>query len=177
LDGVSEDRTHAVLDLGPAASRSLRLYSGFARWVRFADLLSDAGRPRGWAAAIRALPEQPQRPYDLVFGWDILDRLFPEERPRLVERLAEVTAPTVRLHLLVDASDRPTRRPLRFTLLGADRMRLEPTGPERPAHRKVLPAEVERLLEPFQVARAFTLKSGLREYVAMRGEGRELLLP
>jgi hypothetical protein len=35
----------------------------------------------------------------------------------------------------------------------------------------MLPAQVERTLAPFKVVRAFTLKGGLREYMAVRPEG------
>jgi hypothetical protein len=169
FEGVAPDETRAVLDLGAATDSSLHVYGSFARRVRFADLLDEATAQSGWAAALHALPPQPERPYDLVLAWDVLDRLFPEDRPRLVERLADVTAPRSRLHVVVDASDKPTTDPLRFTLLDVDRLRYEPAGPRRPARPGMLPAEVERLLHPFQVVRAFTLRPSFREYVAERG--------
>jgi hypothetical protein len=144
------------------------VYSRFARRIRFADLLGEATSPQGFAAALGALPPQTQLPYDVVLAWDILDQLFPEQRSGLVARLVEVSAPEARLHVVVDASDRATTHPLRFALLDLDRMRYEARGPARPAQRPLLPLEIERLLAPFQVIRAFTLKAGLREYVAVR---------
>lgn len=169
LDGVSEDRSHAVLDLGPAANSSLRVYGRFATRVRFVDLLSAALSPEGCIAALKAVPTQPERPYDLVFGWDVLDRLFPEDRRRLVERLTEISAADARLHLVTESADSSMTRPRRFALLNDHRIRIEPTGPERPARRHLLPAEVERVVAPFRVVHGFTLKGGLREYVALRG--------
>lgn len=168
LEGVGEDRSHAVLDLGQAADSALKVYGRFARRVRFADLLGRGDLPRGWSAIVGALPEQPEQPYDLLFAWDILDRFFPEERPRLVQRLLEISAPGARLHVVVKSSEKATRQPLRFTLLDLNRMRCEPTGPPGPGRRPLLPAQVEQILEPFHVLRAFTLKGGLREYVAIR---------
>lgn len=168
LSGVSEDGSHSVLDLGPAADASLRVYRRFARRVRFADLLSAVAGPEGWSATSSALPPQPERPYDLLFTWDVLDQLGPEQRPRLVERLARLCAPEARLHVIVEASENAASGPLRFTLLDVDRMRCEPSGRARAIRARLLPAEVERLLEPFEVVRAFTLKVGLREYVAVR---------
>ncbi len=168
LEGVGEDRTHAVLDLGSAAEASLRVYSRFASRVRFADLLEGGTLPRGRAAVARAVPAQSERPYDLVLGWDILDRLFPEERAGFVERLVEVTAPNARLHVIVEASEGASTHPLRFSLMNVNRMRCEPVGPPRPGRQPLLPAEVEDVLAPFEVTRAFTLKGGLREYVAIR---------
>jgi hypothetical protein len=171
LEGLDEDRSHAVLDLGPASEASLRVYGRFARRVRFADVMAAATTPQGWAGAVSALPPQPVRPYDLVFAWDIMDRLDAEGRRRLIERLAEISAPDARMHLMVEASEKAATAPLRFTLLDVDRIRCVATGPLRPTPARMLPAQVERTLEPFKVVRAFTLKGGMREYVAVRPEG------
>jgi hypothetical protein len=174
LHGVSEDRSRAVLDLGPAADSSLRVYSRFARWIRFADLLGD----NPWLDAqesadglLRALLPGTERPYDFVFAWDVLDRLFAEDRPRLVEWLAANTAPDARLHVVVRGSEGLLPAPVRFTLLDAAHIRYEPVAAGPVPRGRLLPAEVAKLLVPFQVVHAYTLKSGLREYVALRQAG------
>jgi hypothetical protein len=167
LEGVSEDRSHAVLDLGPAADSSLQVYSRFARWVRFADLLSATSSPGEWAAALQSIPAQPQRPYDVVFAWNVLDRVAPPERTSVVSRLAELAAPDARLHLIVDPGREGLRYPLRFSLLDVDRICYEQAGRPLPAGEPILPAELERVVEPFRVTRAFTTQVGMREYVAL----------
>jgi hypothetical protein len=174
--GLSADQSHSVLDLGPASDSSLHVYGRFARRVRFAGLTAVAASDE-WSSALAGLPAQPDHPYDLVLAWDVLDRLDKGERAGLVQRLAEVTAKDARLHMVVDASPATgaTGRmvePVRFTLLDIDRVRCEPTGPAHPAPRPLLPAEVERLLAPFQVVGGFTLKVGVREYLAVRREAR-----
>jgi hypothetical protein len=165
--GVSQDGSHSVLDLGPAADASLRVYGRYARRARFADLIA-ATSSKEWPAALAALPAQPDHPYDLIFAWDVLDRLGKDERSALLSRLAEVSAAEARLHIVVDASGRGAVEPLRYVLVDVDRVRCEPTGPARPAPTALLPGEVERLLAPFQVVSGFTLKSGVREYLAAR---------
>jgi len=168
FEGVSEDRSHAVLDLGPATGSSLGVYSRFARWVRFADLLSSAATTQAWDAARDSLPGNPERPYDLVLAWDILDRLEAEEREGLVHRLSEVSAPDARLFVVVAT---PVERPaqlLRFAITDIDRMRYESTDVTRTLQAPLLPSEVQRLLIPFQVMRAFSSEVGLREYFAKR---------
>ena len=167
LSGVDRNESHSVLDLGPAADASLRVYGRFARRVRFADLIGAAGSDE-WAATLAALPAQADNPYDLIFAWDRLDRLSKEERPALIRRLVEVTAPGARLHLVVESSGKRSIEPQRFTLLDVDRVRSEATGPARPGPAPVLPGEVERLLTPFQVVGGYTLKIGVREYLAVR---------
>lgn len=167
LEGISADRTHAVLDLGAAADSSLQVYGRFARWVRFADILSPSPSDP-WASALDSIPPQPQRPYDLVFGWDILDQVEPEERAGVIARLVELTAPDARLHLIVNAGREGLRYPLRFALLDLDRISYEQAGRPLAVAAPLLPAELERVVAPFRVTRAFTTQVGLREYVAVR---------
>ena len=169
LEGIALDGSHAVLDLGPAADSSLRVYGRFARWVRFADLPASASPP-DWVSALDALTRPPERPYDLLFAWDIPSRLGPVGRASLVRRLADLSAPDARLHMVIEASERVGRRPVRFMIDDLGRMRYELIGPARPAPSHLLPAEVERVLAPFQVERAFTLSDGLREYVARKAD-------
>lgn len=173
--GLKEDSSRAVLDLGPGTGSQLRLYSRFARWVRFADLLTHAPHGKALRAALEALPPLPQRSYDLVLCWDLLDRLRPRERPLLVERLAQLTAPNARLFLIVDVSGEITAPPLRFTLQGSDRVCQEPSGRPRRTQLSIAPEEVECLLSPFQVVYAFTPNQGLREYLVMKREGGKVV--
>lgn len=145
FDSLSQDGRHSVLDLGPAADRHLRLFN-------------------------------PRRPYDVVLAWDILDRLDPCERGALIERLTDVTAPRARLYAVVRSSGGATTRPFRSTLIHLDRVSqqvvgpvVDPVGgPPEPAGDVLLPAHVERILAPFEVAHAFILTTGLREYVAVK---------
>jgi hypothetical protein len=169
--GVKQDRSHAVIDLGAATGESLRVYSRYARWVRFADLLGDAWHPpvqRSAVALLKTIGPHPERPYDLVFAWDILDRLFPGDRPHLVEWLADVAASDARLHVVIRTAHDEPMQPLRFSLLDVDRLRFEPTGTTRLPPSRLLPADVTKLLAPLQIVHAFTLKTGFREYVAVR---------
>ena len=172
LEGVSDDRSHAVLDLGAAADLNLRMYSRYGRWVRFLDLLGPGGWAGGGSAAASPghIPAETQRPYDLVFAWDVLDWLSGEQRLELVRGLSRVTDARARLHLLTRVDD-AVARPLRFTILDANRIRYEPAAGAALPRSRLLPAEVARLLEPFRVLHAFTLRSGLREYVAVRQGG------
>lgn len=167
LDEIGEEGPRAVLDLGPAVPSNLQLYGRYASRIRFVDLL-EVRWERGLPSALGGIPEQPDRPYDLIFAWDTLDRLYPPERPRLMERLIDVSAPDARLHAVFRASDSATTPPLRFVMLDVDRIRCEPAGPPRSPGPRLLPTEVEELLGPFEVIRGFTLRGQLREYVAAR---------
>jgi hypothetical protein len=167
FDGVADDDSHSVLDLGRGAASSFVVYGRYARRIRFADLLRPERRPDLDAAMAASVPPQPDHPYDLILAWDLLDRIADSQREAVVRRLAELAAPGARIHVLVDASDQPEVRQFRFAVLEEDKLRYEPAGPDRPAGDRLLPAEVERLLDPWEVVRAFTSRSGMREYVGI----------
>jgi hypothetical protein len=168
LEGVGEDRRHAVLDVGTATDPNLRAYTRFARRIRFADVLGEAVKARAYGPAPGLLRTElpPDRLYDLVFGWDVLDRLLPEERPRLLKWLADITLPSARLHFVVRA-EHALDVPLRFTLVEMGRIRFEPADTAQPIGPRLLPADVMKLLPPFRIAKSFTLRSGFREYVVV----------
>lgn len=168
FEPLTEDGHHSVLDLGPGGDWHLRLYGRFASQIRFAGLLPHLPRDGTSATAQDALPPNTHRPYDVVLAWDILDRVDPSERAALIARVADLTAPGARLYVVVDSSGATTRRPTRSTLIDLDRVLQQAVGPPEPARDPLLPAHVERILAPFQVAHAYTLRTGLREYVAVK---------
>lgn len=168
FEALHTDGRHSVLDLGSAGARPLRLLGRFARQIRFAGLLPRMPGDGGWLDRVLSLPANPRRPYDVVLAWDVLDRLAPDERSPAVARIWEVTAPRARLYTVVDASGSSTTHPLSHTLVDLDRVAERVVGSEQRAHEQLLPAQVERTLSPFQVTHAFTLRAGLREYVALK---------
>jgi hypothetical protein len=168
FDSVGEGASHSVLDLGPARGRHLQVLGPFARQVRFAGLVPRSCVGEAWAALLRALPPNLDSPYDVVLGWDLLDRLDPDERAAAVARLAEVSAPRARLHLIVDATGAALTQPWAFTLSEPGRLIEEAIGAPLPVSHPLLPAQVERTLSPFEVVRAFVTRGGPREYLAMK---------
>jgi hypothetical protein len=176
FESLDDDRSHAVLDLGAAGDKSLATYSRLARQVRFADLSSRPAAELDWAAALDQAASTAVEPFDVLLLWDTLGRLSAEERPRMVARLAQLAAPDARLHMVLEAPERTGPRPLRFSLADAGHMRHEVTWDDPAPPSRLLPANVERMLAPFQVVHAFTLKGGLREYLAVRRPPASLVM-
>lgn len=170
FEALARDGRHSILDLGLAGDRHLRLLSRFARQIRFAGLVPEPPQGDAFVSALRGLPPNSHRPYDVVLAWDVLDRIGPSQRVALVERLGELTAPAARLYAVVDTSGASITQPLRSTLIDVGRISVRPAGPPEPARPPLLPAPLERLLAPFEVVHAFTLRTGQREYVAMKSE-------
>lgn len=167
FEALHADGRHCVLDLGVADGGRLRLLGRFARRIRFAGLLP---RPdvRDWGAALESLPSHPHQPYDVVLAWDLLDRVPPTLLRDAVGRLAEITASAARLYAVVGSTGSSTTRPTSFTLSALDQVSEVVVGPPAPAREPLLPAHVERVLAPFELVRAFTLRSGKREYLALK---------
>jgi hypothetical protein len=156
-----------VLDLGAACEASLTVYGLIARQVRFADL-SETTSAQHWDFPLQEAKRASVDPYDVILLWDSLGRLPNEERGRMVARLAELAAPTARLHMVLEAPERTGPRPRRFSVADAGHMRHEVSWDDAADAPRLLPADVEKMLAPFHVVRAFTLKDGLREYLLMR---------
>lgn len=166
FSGIGKDENHGVLDLGPAVEANLHFYSRFARWVRFGSLLKDPPRGEAWTEALERLPPLPQGPYTVVMAWNLLDRLPPEDRPALIERIVELTGQGSRLYVLVAEGEEDRGRPYRFSIQEDGMVSQEFVGSPGQLQPQLLPAHVERVLSPFRVAHAFTLRGGFREYVA-----------
>ena len=166
FEGLGSARTDlSVLDLAREADAAPEIYTrNAARWVRFASVVGDRICDAG---ALAKLTDTPEPPYDLLLAWDLFDRVLPHERSTIAHHLAAVCAPNARLHMLVNMFEGgEPLAPFRYTLLDERHMRCEPL-PFRSSRRPcVQPAEVERLLVPFRVAKGFVLRPSLREYVA-----------
>ncbi len=162
------DGRHSVLDFGPAEGRRLRLLGRYARQVRFAALVPHPPRGSELTAALDDLEPDPDRRFDVVLVWDLFDRLDEAERRQVVERVIDVTEPAARLYAVVESSDAVSTRPIRTELLDVDTVREAPVGPPEPSRPQLLPAHMERLVNPFEVLTGVSLRRGLREYVARR---------
>lgn len=168
FEALENDPAHGLLDLGLANNEHLAFFGRLAQQVRFAGLIPVPPSGDDFLAALDSIPPDPKHPYDVVLAWDVFDRIGPDERAALIQRLDHVTAPGARLYTVVESTDASTTRPLRHTIVEPGRLRQEPVGPSEPARPQILPAQVERLLAPFEIIHAFSLRVGLREYVAQK---------
>jgi hypothetical protein len=168
FETLREGGNHSVLDLGPARGQHLHVLAPFGPQVRFAGLVPRSLLGEEWASALTALPPNDASPYDVVLGWDLLTWLDPAERAAATERLAQITAPHARIHLIVDGTGAATAQALEYTLVGPGRLTEQALGPPRPVSHPLLPAQLERALSPLEVKRAFVLRSGGREFIAKK---------
>jgi hypothetical protein len=162
---MKREGRHSILDLGEGSSRQMEVLAPYARLIRFVGLVPGTEAPPDPGA----LPAHPDYPYDVVLGWDVLDRLAPPERVALMDRLSGITAPNARMYAWVSSTATGMVQPVRSTLLEVGRVEEEPVGRPVAAGPQLLPAHVEKILSPWVVSHAFSLRVGKREYVARKG--------
>ena len=168
FEALSGDRGYSILDLADHAGNShLEVLGQFSRQIRFAGLTPSPPHGDAFASALLELPPGPCA-YDVVLAWDVMDRLGPHERERLMDCLVEVTAPRAWLHAVVDSSGDESAPPLRLTLIDLDRVSQQAVGPPEPLAPQLLPRHVECVFRPFEIVHAYTLRARWREYVARR---------
>ena len=168
FEGLSADGRHAILDLGLASASRLTLLGPFSRQIRFAGLVPPD--PTSETPLVESIPADPRRPFDVVLAWDILDYLGESGGRALVRRLDAVTTDDAVLYAAVSSQTAGGASPaVRMELVALDRVRHDTTDSTRPTSGGLLPARVEKVLSPFRVVRAISLRMGLREYVARKG--------
>jgi hypothetical protein len=91
-----------VLDLGPARPSTFAFVADFAKRVRVVDL-EHGPLPANDREMAAALGDGTER-FDLVFGWDLLDRLDRAASTRLSKHLDPVLAKGSLVHLLASRS-------------------------------------------------------------------------
>jgi hypothetical protein len=168
--GLDPGRRLHLLDLGPAvgtnvefltASFPCRLHvadlyrSLAAEGTRFSDPEADLG-----ALFRRALPA-PERGFDLVLGWDLLDYA-----------LAGVLAPLCRsggqMFLMVSTHREISQLPVTYLFRDAGTLVYRGRAERTRAGPRYRPADVADLMPGFTVHRTYLLRHGVQEYLLAR---------
>lgn len=123
-------RGWAVLDLGPASPATVAFFNPYPCRVGFADaqasLMDMAHRwpmdpTLAWYELKEAVSVDPQRPWQLVLLWDLLDYLPGELLARLMDRLAPGLADGAYLHgFVTDGPQTVPDTPPIYQILGRD---------------------------------------------------------
>lgn len=169
FQGMRREGRHSILDLGEGSNRQMEVLAPYARLIRFVGLVPGGDPVMDDRPDPAALPAHDEHPYDIVLAWGVLDRLATPARAALMDRLSEITAPGARMYAWISDTSTGTVQPVRSTLLEVGKVEEEPVGLPRAAGPQLLPAHVEKLLAPWVVSHAFTLRVGKREYVARKG--------
>ena len=181
LDG---DRKCRILDLGPAHGATVEFFSRYSCVLYVADLyrslkarrVDPSDRPdepqdKEEASAERArifdelLSYDGDTRFDLVFAWDLLNYLAPEQIEALSHRLASFSHRGTKLFAMIAIHREIPARPCAFKILDSETLEYDAlTHHTRTAPRHPEPA-LRRLMSGFDVESTCVLRNGLQEYV------------
>jgi hypothetical protein len=182
LDSLPTEGRPAILDLGPAVGVNIDFWSDLGCRVHVADLHDSLhpsapswSEPEGDTALLPAglLPAAPA--FDLVLAWDLLNYLTPPQMRAVARGLAACTRHGTMLFALIGTLRQMPPRPLRYRIVGRDRLLYEdgPAGAPRVAEAtrpcpRYRQPDLERGLPLFSVATSYLLRTGVQEYLFAR---------
>ena len=181
LGGLRPGSRHAVLDLGPPLAANIKFLSALSCRVRIADLhrsLSaesvESRRPEAVGALLeRLLPLAPGERFDALLAWDVFDYMRPDQVSALMTLLAPACGPETPVLVLASTERQIPATPLRYRILDPENLACEgPREPRRASPRHTQP-DLARMLPGFSIRRSVLLRSGLQEYLFVRGAGEE----
>jgi hypothetical protein len=170
LELQSADRRAVVLDLGPARTETVALFSQFRCRLEFADLgdccelLNAESEPLQMIESL--LPRRRQEAADIVLCWDLLNYLQRPVLKTLMARVAARSRPGTLVHALIAYSaPRMSARPERYAALPDGRLLIRRTTGAECAAPRYTPEDLRHCLPDYIVESAMLLKNGMQEFL------------
>ncbi|MBN8550846.1 MAG: hypothetical protein J0M12_16140 [Deltaproteobacteria bacterium] len=164
---LSEASPARILDLGAACSSNIKYYSKIARKFHFEDLSAALASKRDSEGSVldEALSLRSNQRFDLIFCWDILNYLSPQEIERLGSTLAAHSHCETKLFLLLPVGREISGAPLRFKMADDYRLEYEPQVGARMQSPRYNKTDLKKLWPGFERQKSFLLKNGFEEHI------------
>lgn len=173
LELQDDDRRAVILDLGPARTETVALFSQFRCRLEFTDLgdcfeeLNAETDPSLLLQRVESLlPRWRREAADIVLCWDLLNYL---QRPALKTLMAQVAVrsrPGTLAHALIAyASPRMPAKPDRYAALPDGRLVIQQTTGTECAAPRYTPEDLRHCLPDYAVESAMLLKNGMQEFL------------
>ena len=164
-----------ILDLGGACASNIKYYSTISRKFHFEDLSSAvaARAEKSSSSEASAVPSvlnealslRSNQVFDMIFCWDILNYLAPEEIMQLGKKLAEHSHPETKLFLLLPVGREITQLPIRFKVSEHDALTYEEHGSAKIKSPRYNKSDLKKLWPSFERKKSFLLKNGFEEHI------------
>ena len=173
LDGVRDDQSYTILDLGPARESNVRFWSEFSCWLHVHDFYRTLLEWKAVGPAEELVePDFSTRlafgedtVFDIILTWDLFNYLELSELEALAQELSRWSRRGTRLFALVSSLPRISVSPLMFRILNREQLTYElPSQRTKPCPRHS-PRDIARLMGRFIVSRSFLSRQGIQEYV------------
>ena len=174
IDNLNEERRWVILALGAARPQIVELLSRFRCRLEIADLGATvaaagvgAGDPVRFTDLSEAFHTTPDNePVDIVFCWDFLNYLIPEQMTELIERIAARCRPDTFVHALIAYSD-PLMLQVPGQFMPVDDGRLLSLSTEKPQclAPRYSPEDLTSWMPGVTIERVRLLTNGMQEYL------------
>ena len=173
LELQSADRRAVILDLGPARTETVALFSQFRCRLEFADLGDCCGQLNAETDPLQLqqlveslLPRRRREAADVVLCWDLLNYLQRPTLKTLMARVAARSRPGTLVHTLIAYSTpRMPARPDRYAALPDGRLIIRPTTGTDCAAPRYTPEDLRHCLPDYTIDSAMLLKNGMQEFL------------
>jgi hypothetical protein len=172
LEQQSAERRAVVLDLGPARTETVALFSQFRCRLEFADLgdsyeqLNAEAGPPPRELIESLLPRRRQEPADIVLCWDLLNYLQQPALKACMARVAARSRPGTLVHALIAYSaPRMPARPDRYAPTADGQLLIRHTTGTECAAPRYTPEDLRHCLPDYRVESAMLLKNGMQEFL------------
>lgn len=179
MDSLQPESRSTVLDLGPPLADNIAFLSALSCRVRIADLhrslcaesIEDRQAEAMDATLGRLLPIAPDERFDAMLAWDVFDYMRPDQVSSLMARLTAACRPEALVLVLASTRRQIPAAPLRYRILDRENMAADgPLEPLRPGPCHGQP-DLRRMMPGFSVRHSVLLRSGVQEYLFVRGAG------
>lgn len=172
LELQSAERRAVVLDLGPARTETVALFSQFRCRLEFADLgdsyeqLNAEGGSPPLQLIESVLPRRRQEAADIVLCWDLLNYLQRPALKALMARVAARSRPDTLVHALIAYSTpRMPAKPDRYAATPDGQLLIRHTTGAECAAPRYTPEDLRHCLPDYKVESAILLKNGMQEFL------------
>lgn len=175
---LRHDRKYHILDLGAALGANIEFFSQFRCKLYIEDFYQSVAEELAFARTETPSPEhlcQKLLPYaedvrfDVILCWDLFNYLPRHELQALLKHLTRYCQRGTLLFSLVATHHQIPARPILFKILDKENLIYEVGSADLRPSIEYKPRDLKLLMQDFQVANTFQLRSGMQEFLFMHG--------
>lgn len=174
-DHLSEERKHAILDLGVPCGRNVDFFARVPCTLYVEDLFesllrlpppNDEDDGDDWDRRVeRCLAHDPGVRFDMIFAWDLINYMHVDLIRALMKRLSRSCGSGTLLYIIISTAPRIPRRPAKLSITNEDKVRYHAEAPLDKPNPRYTPLKVERMMPGFRLLHSFLLGASLQEFL------------
>lgn len=174
-DHLSGERKHAILDLGLPTGGSVDFFARVPCTLHVENLYDsllteppplEDDKDDSWSLRVeRSLWHDPQRRFDMVFAWDLINYMHVDLIHALMKRLTRSCRSGTLLYIMLSTAPLIPQRPAKIAITDLDRIRYHANAPVDKPNPRYTPLKLERMMPGFRLLHSFLLGASLQEFL------------